>query len=108
MSCAHASPAANRLRNRWPDLRASGRTRSVRAEPSSAQERVTAAQQQSIKRLLDRLAHPVGQVEDHHGILGALFAEVRGGDRLAELDQPLARSEERRVGKECRSRWSPY
>src|SRR5258706_15165547 len=22
--------------------------------------------------------------------------------------QPLARSEERRVGKECRSRWSPY
>ena len=21
---------------------------------------------------------------------------------------PLARSEERRVGKECRSRWSPY
>src|SRR3712207_9129011 len=25
-------------------------------------------------------------------------------DRLAELD----RSEERRVGKECRSRWSPY
>ena len=22
--------------------------------------------------------------------------------------QPVARSEERRVGKECRSRWSPY
>ena len=27
---------------------------------------------------------------------------VRGGERL------LLRSEERRVGKECRSRWSPY
>ena len=30
---------------------------------------------------------------------------------LAETAQPLwasARSEERRVGKECRSRWSPY
>ena len=23
-------------------------------------------------------------------------------------DEDLARSEERRVGKECRSRWSPY
>ena len=23
-------------------------------------------------------------------------------------DEPLCRSEERRVGKECRSRWSPY
>ena len=26
----------------------------------------------------------------------------------AELSQILSRSEERRVGKECRSRWSPY
>ncbi len=25
-----------------------------------------------------------------------------------ELDSLLSRSEERRVGKECRSRWSPY
>ena len=24
------------------------------------------------------------------------------------ISQPFARSEERRVGKECRSRWSPY
>ena len=30
--------------------------------------------------------------------------------RLAALcpDNPMVRSEERRVGKECRSRWSPY
>ena len=27
---------------------------------------------------------------------------------LSELNGNLARSEERRVGKECRSRWSPY
>src|SRR2546422_10908090 len=26
----------------------------------------------------------------------------------AELDKTVKRSEERRVGKECRSRWSPY
>ena len=30
-------------------------------------------------------------------------------DRLAaKIQSALARSEERRVGKECRSRWSPY
>ena len=27
---------------------------------------------------------------------------------LAGLEEPDSRSEERRVGKECRSRWSPY
>ena len=27
---------------------------------------------------------------------------------LPELSETLCRSEERRVGKECRSRWSPY
>ena len=27
---------------------------------------------------------------------------------LAPADPGVARSEERRVGKECRSRWSPY
>src|SRR5256885_11684143 len=31
------------------------------------------------------------------------------GLRLSLLERsPMARSEERRVGKECRSRWSPY
>ena len=62
---------------------------------------------------------------------GELQAEVRGGKLLAVLSQipddnllywasnqwsrkdgeiafRLTRSEERRVGKECRSRWSPY
>ena len=29
-------------------------------------------------------------------------------EKLKELRANLARSEERRVGKECRSRWSPY
>src|SRR5256886_13410567 len=28
--------------------------------------------------------------------------------RFAKTDAVVARSEERRVGKECRSRWSPY
>src|SRR5256885_7466603 len=35
---------------------------------------------------------------------GALLADQHSGDRV----HPAGRSEERRVGKECRSRWSPY
>src|SRR2546430_4257096 len=40
----------------------------------------------------------------------ALGAEQRGDDDVAPRAQPAvrSRSEERRVGKECRSRWSPY
>ena len=33
---------------------------------------------------------------------------VRRGEILAVLGENGSRSEERRVGKECRSRWSPY
>src|SRR2546426_807307 len=35
---------------------------------------------------------------------------TRGVGRVVALltDEPVSRSEERRVGKECRSRWSPY
>src|SRR2546426_9438256 len=36
--------------------------------------------------------------------MGAVAADVRG----VIGKQSLPRSEERRVGKECRSRWSPY
>src|SRR5260370_5860490 len=34
--------------------------------------------------------------------------ELPGREQLGELAERVARSEERRVGKECRSRWSPY
>ena len=33
---------------------------------------------------------------------------IAGDIRIKLLDIELLRSEERRVGKECRSRWSPY
>ena len=40
----------------------------------------------------------------YKGMLSGLFkAEKKGG-----LVEAQIRSEERRVGKECRSRWSPY
>src|SRR2546422_6028801 len=53
---------------------------------------------------------PIGIAKQRPGLLPlhmlqAAFAE----DKLTQMveDQPR-RSEERRVGKECRSRWSPY
>src|SRR2546425_6512312 len=33
---------------------------------------------------------------------------IRGTGSLSLNNEPIYRSEERRVGKECRSRWSPY
>src|SRR3989441_13238435 len=52
---------------------------------------------------------------DSGNLAGALLALAEGLRRLAGEPQSatqicagLARSEERRVGKECRSRWSPY
>src|SRR2546430_15638705 len=39
------------------------------------------------------------------------FLQIQaGGGRIVDVGDPVpaVRSEERRVGKECRSRWSPY
>ena len=33
---------------------------------------------------------------------------ISGAKQIQKKDNPTIRSEERRVGKECRSRWSPY
>ena len=42
----------------------------------------------------------------------AIYGETVGGlednELFAIIDTNASRSEERRVGKECRSRWSPY
>src|SRR5687767_15966799 len=41
--------------------------------------------------------------------LGVQKLRLTGGEPLVRKDiEHLIRSEERRVGKECRSRWSPY
>ena len=45
----------------------------------------------------------------HIHILGGVCATAqREGERQRESEWVSERSEERRVGKECRSRWSPY
>ena len=47
----------------------------------------------------------VGEIEKN-----IAHVEVNGTVYNVEMEEaaPVKRSEERRVGKECRSRWSPY
>ena len=47
---------------------------------------------------------------DVHYLSNAFIAFYKGDESLLKTysEKALARSEERRVGKECRSRWSPY
>src|SRR2546425_12600958 len=42
------------------------------------------------------------------GVLQPNLTAHLGHDPLADCETEAGRSEERRVGKECRSRWSPY
>ena len=43
------------------------------------------------------------------GMMAAITAASNGADTMIlEHKDRVGRSEERRVGKECRSRWSPY
>src|SRR5256885_2650437 len=47
-----------------------------------------------------------GQGQDHRDVLGS--SERHRIGKVLTAVRRLTRSEERRVGKECRSRWSPY
>ena len=67
------------------------------------------------KKLLEKYANRVEHQVPLLHVHGACDAEglpsiagVQTGDREAVLSRVAERSEERRVGKECRSRWSPY
>ena len=60
------------------------------------------------KEIADELAKVFERegMESCTGKTAEEFMEVAWGD--CGIDCNLYRSEERRVGKECRSRWSPY
>ena len=77
--------------------------------------RIDPARLAAFQAELLRKEYSVGTVENYLRAVRA-FARWSGGmvDRglfltwKAQLTAQYARSEERRVGKECRSRWSPY
>jgi len=48
------------------------------------------------------------QKEMRNQIFAQELSSMKDRDRILEEKFQEARSEERRVGKECRSRWSPY
>ena len=56
-----------------------------------------------------RLDHPAS-VGGNESVYGHIIPEVAVGQQVREGQRIgyINRSEERRVGKECRSRWSPY
>ena len=82
--------------------------------------RISKAQKASNRRALERIEQVEGRQKyiSQKGLLdterGSAEALKRNDAALAEFQGKLAensaafRSEERRVGKECRSRWSPY
>src|SRR5574340_1254708 len=60
----------------------------------------------------EELTHWLEAVSRHNGYLSAVFYDTKGSVQYTYGENSeigaSARSEERRVGKECRSRWSPY
>src|SRR5256885_6203667 len=57
--------------------------------------------------LLQRVGHDRLMTEAVESHIGGWFWNAAARSRVRPVAQP-ERSEERRVGKECRSRWSPY
>ena len=45
---------------------------------------------------------------DENQVFAKSMTEREGCPSFVSFEGPPSRSEERRVGKECRSRWSPY
>ena len=70
--------------------------RGLVAEPERPQNSVRRYSEDSVKRI-----RFIKRAQD----LGFTLAEIAN---LLALEDGRSRSEERRVGKECRSRWSPY
>src|SRR5438132_12388306 len=65
-----------------------------------------AVQNQNEPQLRDENAHNDKSV---HGVLNPTYqAGLRRDAVQPDIEAERKRSEERRVGKECRSRWSPY
>ena len=67
-----------------------------------------------LRELDKRREAVISSIEKQGKLTPELMGQIVNAQTLAELEdiylpyRPKRRSEERRVGKECRSRWSPY
>ena len=61
------------------------------------------ADEMMVKELEEVVVRFSGDSGDGMQLAGNIFSNVS-----ATVGNDICRSEERRVGKECRSRWSPY
>src|SRR3989449_10407394 len=50
---------------------------------------------------------PIAPISDPYQMYQKLYGQMKDKENLRSILEDV-RSEERRVGKECRSRWSPY
>ena len=106
MFVARAGVLLEHLAAQRPAL-AAGLQRIASAWDTSAREEVLTATWPSLEKIaIDHaIAEPVAAAGGVAVVPASMgWDDVNGFDTLAKDD----RSEERRVGKECRSRWSPY
>ena len=68
---------------------------------------LSAGEPQAFEKALHTLRVPRSKVE-HTGVAKLSVDARHGQPKLVYTVAVTLRSEERRVGKECRSRWSPY
>src|SRR5256885_7871110 len=88
------------------------------AEDGIRDYKVTGVQTCALPICSDKISIPISQRIKQSVSAGIWMLRQQVGQRLLESSVPcrlflwcigeLLRSEERRVGKECRSRWSPY
>ena len=62
---------------------------------------------EKLERYMDFLA-TVGSTAPFIGLFGTVWGIMNSFQSIAASKNASLRSEERRVGKECRSRWSPH
>ena len=62
----------------------------------------------TVNRLCEALVSVGFEVEEVIELFTFFKKLVKGAVNIFPVKTDLCRSEERRVGKECRSRWSPY
>ena len=61
-----------------------------------------------IERIDKEIAKTREKITEYQNRLRGLEAQKTEAENLQIVQLVRSRSEERRVGKECRSRWSPY